>query len=76
MFLINNMTLQNLLLISAYIYPLIKYLKSDNQLKDVTLKKLDVVLKTWKERDLKVEGIAKMKINYESIINFVKRNLE
>ncbi len=71
-----------MLLINSSFYHFITYFRAklsyafDNQLKDITLRKIDSIFKTMKERDSRLDGLKEIATIYDSISDFVKRNLD
>ena len=69
-------------MINTTFYQFISFFRStlsyafDNQLKEISLRKLDSIFKTMKERDLRVDGFKELAFTYESLADYVKRNMD
>jgi len=79
---LNNCTLQNILLINLNFNQLLNYFKTsvsysfDTQLKEVTIRKIGLIEKMMKERDMKVETLKDFASINLGLFDHVKRFLD
>ena len=81
-FQLNNCTIQNILLINMNFYQLLTYFRKtlsysfDTQLKEVTLKKIGLIEKIMKDRDVRAETLRDTANLNANLFEHVKRNLD
>lgn len=78
----NNCTIQNILLINLNFNQLLNFFRStlnysfDTQLKEVTIRKIGLIEKIFKDRDLKIESLKDFSGLNNNMFDHVKRNFD